>query len=134
LTAEASVKGTTVKEVGFKHSFAPQFQAEYNTRRDRVPKWLSNIGNIIGFPAIVLGLVFYFVGIVRRDIQHRLALIFSGVAFLFLLVTKVLSSYWDSLHASLRVSVPSRSWLTALVPGLVFILNLIIFEFAVSAF
>src|SRR5207245_1569500 len=54
LTAEALVKGPTLKEVGLKHNFAPQFQAEYDARRDRTLKWLSNLGNIIGLPAIVL--------------------------------------------------------------------------------
>jgi len=134
LTAEALVKGTTVKEVGLKHSFAPQFQAEYDARRDRTLKWLSNIGNIIGLPAIVLGLVFYFVGIVRREIQHRSALIFLVVAFLFLVVTKGLSSYLESLQGNLRVSGPSPPWLTALLPVLVFSLNLLIFALALYAF
>src|SRR5262245_3650638 len=95
--ADVVVHEGKVIEVWLQSNLSPKFQAESNTRRGAAIAALSSADALLVFPAIILMIIFYFVSLAGRRIDHRKTLVFLACSFLLLFVSNLFGSLDDSL-------------------------------------
>src|SRR5262245_24854363 len=91
-----------VIEVWLNSNLSPKFQAESNARLSGAIAALSSVDVLLFFPAIILMIVFYFVSLAGRRINHRRTLVFLVCSFLLLFVSNLFGSLADVLLNSMR--------------------------------
>ena len=91
------VREGKVIEVWLQSNLSPKFQAESNARRGEAVVALSSADVLLLFPAIILMIVFYFVSVAGRRIDHRKTLVFLVCSFLLLFVSNLFGSLADTL-------------------------------------
>lgn len=91
--ADVIVRGGKVKEVWLQSNLTPKFQAESALRRSVAIEILSNAGALLIWPAVILVIIFYFVSLARRRIDHRQTLVFLVCCFLLLLISNLFGSF-----------------------------------------
>ncbi len=96
------VREGKVNEVWLQSNLTPKFQEESNARRSGTIAALSSANTFLSFPAIILMVIFYFVSLARRRIDHRKTLVFLVVAFLLLLVSNMFGSFADESAHNIR--------------------------------
>src|SRR5882672_1226061 len=96
--ADVVVRDGKVKEVWLQSNLTPKFQAESGARRGAAIIALSSTNTLLIFPAIILMIIFYFVSLARRRIDHRKTLVFMGCCFLFLLVSNMFGSFVNEVR------------------------------------
>ncbi len=95
LTAEATAKAGHVIALNLTPKYSPAFQAELARQEQVGLKWLSLAASLATTPVYLLGLIFYFIALARKEIQHRQALTYFGAVLLFLALTEGLSGSLD---------------------------------------
>jgi serine phosphatase RsbU (regulator of sigma subunit) len=108
--ADVTVRNGQVRELWLQPSLTPKFQAEFDSRRSGAAAALSAANGVLIWPAIILVIILYFVGLARRQINHRKTLIFLALCFLLLLATNLLGNFADDFRDDFRVSNPSLSY------------------------
>jgi serine phosphatase RsbU (regulator of sigma subunit) len=96
------VREGKVIEVWLQSNLSPKFQAESNARLSGAIAALSSVDVLLLFPAIILMIVFYFVSLAGRRIDHRKTLVFLVCSFLLLFVSNLFGSLADVLLNSMR--------------------------------
>jgi serine phosphatase RsbU (regulator of sigma subunit) len=96
------VRDGKVKEVWLQSNLTPKFQEESDARRGGTIAALSSANTFLIFPAIILVVIFYFVSLARRRIDHRKTLVFLACAFLLLLVSNMFGSLADESVYNIR--------------------------------
>ena len=96
------VRDGKVKEVWLQSNLTPKFQEESDARRSGTIAALSSANTFLIFPAIILVVIFYFVSLARRRIDHRKTLVFLACAFLLLLVSNMFGSLADESVYNIR--------------------------------
>ncbi len=91
------VREGKVIEVWLQSNLSPKFQAESNARRGEAVAALSSADVLLIFPGIILMIVFYFVSLAGRRIDHRKTLVFLVCSFLLLFVSNLFGSLADTL-------------------------------------
>jgi phosphoserine phosphatase RsbU/P len=93
-----------VREVWLQSNLSPKFQAESNARRGAAIAALSSADALLIFPAIILMIIFYFVSLAGRRINHRITIAFLACSFLLLFVSNLFGSLADGLLFDVRVN------------------------------
>jgi len=96
------VREGKVVEVWLQSNLSPKFQAEFDARFSGAIAVLSSANVLLVFPAIILMIVFYFVSLAGRRIDHRKTLVFLVCGFLLLFVSNLFGSLADSLLYNMR--------------------------------
>src|SRR5215813_10452348 len=96
------VREGKVIEVWLQSNLSPKYQAESNARLGGSIAALSSSDVLLFFPAIILMIVFYFVSLAGRRINHRRTLVFLVCSFLLLFVSNLFGSFADVLLNSMR--------------------------------
>jgi serine phosphatase RsbU (regulator of sigma subunit) len=91
-----------VREVWLQSNLSPKFQAESNARLGGAIAALSSADVLLVFPAIILMIVFYFVSLAGRRIDHRKTLVFLVCSFLLLFVSNLFGSLAGGLLHDFR--------------------------------
>ncbi len=107
--AEITVRDGKAREVSLQPNLTPKFQAEFDSQRSGAMTALAASDNLLIWPAILLVIIFYFVGLARRQIDHRQTLVFLGLCFLLLLITNLLGNFADDFRAGFRIGNSSLS-------------------------
>ncbi|MCI0389345.1 MAG: hypothetical protein MOB07_11360, partial [Acidobacteria bacterium] len=102
--ANVTVRDGKVREVWLQSNLTPKFQAESDAQRRWAIFALSNVNTLLVFLAIILVIIYYFVSLARRRIDHRKTLVFLACAFLLLLVSNLFGSFADELLYGFRIS------------------------------
>src|SRR5262245_20679918 len=100
--ADVIVRDGKVREAWLQSNLTPKFQAESNSRRSGAIAALSSANTLLIFPAIILVIIFYFVSLARRQIDHRKTLVFLVCAFLLLLASNMFGSLANDLRLVFR--------------------------------
>lgn len=108
--ADVTVSYGKVAGVWLQSNLTPRFQAESSSRRGVAIVALSNAVQLLIWPSIVLVIIFYFVSIARRQIDHRKTLTFLACAFTLLSVTNLFGSFADQLFSQLRINGSTLSY------------------------
>src|SRR5262245_1051000 len=96
------VREGKVREVWLQSNLTPKFQEESDARRSGTIAALSTANTLLVFPAIILVVIFYFVSLGRRRIDHRKTLVFLVCCFLLLLVSNLFGSLADESVYNIR--------------------------------
>lgn len=102
--ADVVIRDGKVREVWLQSNLTPKFQEEYNARRSEAIAVLSSANTLLIFPAIILVVIFYFVSLARRQIDHRKTLVFLAFSFLLLLVSNLFGSLASGLFYDVRIN------------------------------
>jgi sigma-B regulation protein RsbU (phosphoserine phosphatase) len=102
IIAGVVVREGKVIEVWLQSNLSPKFQAESNARLGGAIAALSSVDVLLIFPAIILMIIFYFVSLAGRRIDHRKTLVFLVCSFLLLFVSNLFGSLADVLLNSMR--------------------------------
>jgi serine phosphatase RsbU (regulator of sigma subunit) len=97
------VREGKVIEVWLQSNLSPKFQAESNARRSWAIPALSSADVLLFFPAIILMIVFYFVSLAGRRIDHRKTLVFLACSFLLLFASNLFGSLAGGLLHDFRM-------------------------------
>jgi serine phosphatase RsbU (regulator of sigma subunit) len=97
------VREGKVIEVWLQSNLSPKFQAESNARLSWAIPALSSADVLLFFPAIILMIVFYFVSLAGRRIDHRKTLVFLACSFLLLFVSNLFGSLAGGLLHDFRM-------------------------------
>ncbi|HKQ78578.1 MAG TPA: PP2C family protein-serine/threonine phosphatase, partial [Blastocatellia bacterium] len=100
--ANVTVRDGKVREVGLQSNLTAKFQAESEARRSRAIFVLSNANVVMIFLAIILMVIYYFVSLARRRIDHGKTFAFLAGAFLLLLGSNLFGSFADKLLSGFR--------------------------------
>ncbi|MGE0129852.1 MAG: PP2C family protein-serine/threonine phosphatase [Blastocatellales bacterium] len=102
--ADVIVRAGKVTEIRLRSNLTPKFQAEFGARRGGVMVALSSAVNLLVWPAIILVIILYFIGLAQRRIDHRKTLVFLACCFLLLLTTNLFGSFADDFRGDFRIS------------------------------
>ena len=102
--ADIVVHDGKVRELWLQSNLTSKFQSESTALRSGAIIALSNAVQLLMWPAFILVIIFYFVSLARRQIDHRLTLTFMGFVFLLLLSPNLFGSSIDNIFYSLRVN------------------------------
>jgi len=102
--ADVIVSEGKVREVWLQSNLTPKFQTEFRTQRGGAIEALSSAENLLIWPAIIPVIIFYFVSLARRRIDHRKTLVFLACSFLLLLAANSFGSFADELSYDFRIS------------------------------
>jgi len=102
--ADVIVREGKVREVWLQSNLTPKFQTEFRAQRSGAIEALSSGENLLTWPAIIPVIIFYFVSLARRRIDHRKTLVFLACSFLLLLVANSFGSFADELNYDFRIS------------------------------
>jgi len=108
--ADVVVRDGKAREVWLQSNLTPKFQAESDARRGGAIAALSSANTLLIFPAIILVVIFYFVSLARRRIDHRKTLVFLVCGFLLLLVSNLFGSLADELLYDFRIDHNSLAY------------------------
>src|SRR5262245_13476900 len=100
--ADVIVRDGKVREVWLQSNLTPKFQTESNARRSGAIAALSSANTLLIFPSIILVIIFYFVSLARRQIDHRKTLVFLAFAFLLLLASIMFGNLANDLRLVFR--------------------------------
>lgn len=100
--ADVIARAGKVTEIRLRSDLTPKFQTEFSSRRSAVTEALSRAENLLLWPTIILVIIFYFVSLARRQIDHRKALVFLALSFLLLLTASAFGSFADELRYNFR--------------------------------
>lgn len=126
LVVKASLVGTAVKELEFRPDFTARLREERESRRGAVLRGLS-VAEVLTIAFVVLAaLIFFFVGLVRREVRFRSAFVLLGLAFALLAVGNAFGGVLESLRDQLldNPSIPNAVlanllvWVAFLAVGL----------------
>lgn len=135
LIADTVVQDGRLSDLSLRLSLAPSFQQEYDAHSAEKITVLSTMDNFVFWPLIIVAIIFYFLGLARKRIDHRKGLIFAGLIFVYLLVVNFFGSFADSLIEGFRVSGGNAPYLVELlVPWLVYVLLIAILAFGFYLF
>src|SRR5215510_9129957 len=95
--ADVVVRDGKIREIWLQSNLTPKFQMESSARRSGAIVALSATNNLLIWPAIILVIIFYFVSLARRQIDHRKTLVFLACSFLILLLTNRFGSFGDKM-------------------------------------
>jgi len=101
--ADVVVRDGKVTEVWLRSNLTPKLQAESDARRSGAIYALSSANTLLVFPPVILMVIFYFVSLARRRIDHRKTLVFLVCGFLLLLVSNLFGSFADELLYDFRI-------------------------------
>src|SRR5262249_32210158 len=82
----------------------PLFQAELDSRQAGILRMLTVVSFLVIWPAIIAAIVAYFIGLARRQINHRQTLLLLLLSFFFFLLIGLLGSYADNFRIGFRIS------------------------------
>jgi phosphoserine phosphatase RsbU/P len=102
--ANVAVRDGKVREVWLQSNLTPKFQAELDAQRSGAIFALSKANTLLVFLAIILVIIYYFVSLARRRIDHRKTLAFLACAFLLLLGSNLFGSFADELLYGFRIN------------------------------
>jgi phosphoserine phosphatase RsbU/P len=102
ILAGVVVREGKVIEVWLQSNLSPKFQAESKVQLSGAIAALSSVDVLLFFPAIILMIVFYFVSLAGRRIDHRKTLVFLVCSFLLVLVSNLFGSLADVWLNSIR--------------------------------
>jgi sigma-B regulation protein RsbU (phosphoserine phosphatase) len=102
--ADVTVRDGQVRELWLQPNLAPRFQAEVNSQRSDAIAAMSAAEHLLIWPAIVLVIILYFIGLAQRRIDHRKTLTFLLLCFLLLLTINLLGDFADGFRANFRIS------------------------------
>src|SRR5262245_20658916 len=103
VVANVTVRDGKVREVRLQSNLTPKFQAEFDARRSGAIFALSGANTVLIFLAIILVIVYYFVSLARRQVDHGKTLAFLACAFLLLLGSNTFGSLADETLYSFRI-------------------------------
>src|SRR5262245_27503469 len=129
INVKAVVDSNQVNELSAQSIFTGKFKREYDNRRSRFLSIISNSDNIIILFSLILGIIFYFVALGQRRINHKLTLTFLAIVFLYLTANSILGSFADKLQFNLNFGKQSLR-----VEILLFWLFLLLFMLLVGCF
>jgi serine phosphatase RsbU (regulator of sigma subunit) len=89
------VRGSTVVEGALAPKFENSFSTEFS-RRDNSLKLLPFIAALIGFLLVMIGLTYYLVGSLTRQIQHRSTLTLFGLVVVLLALLLIAGGRWEA--------------------------------------
>ncbi len=98
--ADVTVRNGQVRDLWLQPNLTPKFQAEFDSQRSGALKVLSATDGVLIWPAIILVIILYFVGLARRQIDHRKTLVFLGLCFLLLFAGNLLGSFVDGFQTN----------------------------------
>jgi serine phosphatase RsbU (regulator of sigma subunit) len=123
--ADVTVREGKVREIWLQSNPTPKFQAEFNSLHSGAIVALTSAEHLLIWPAIILVIIFYFVGLARRRIAHRQTLVFLLLCFLFLFVSGLLA---DSFRLNFRAGgAPLPGWIGAAIAATVVAFSLYLF-------
>ncbi len=135
LIADTIVQDGRLTDLSLRLSLAPSFQQEYDAHSAEKITVLSTMDNFVFWPLIIVAIIFYFLGLARKRIDHRKGLTFAGLTFVYLLVVNFFGSFADSLIEGFRISGGKAPYLVELlVPWLVYVLLIAILAFGFYLF
>src|SRR5215813_6458286 len=95
--ADVTIRDKQVREVWLQFNLTPKFQTGYRSQRSGAMEALSSAENLLIWPSIILVIIFYFVSLARRRIDHRQTLVFLACVFALLLAANLSSNFGDEL-------------------------------------
>src|SRR5262249_39960726 len=103
LVAEATVQDGNVADLKIEPEPTPLFQAELDSRQAGILRMLTVVSFLVIWPAIIAAIVAYFIGLARRQINHRQTLLLLLLSFFFFLLIGLLGSYADNFRIGFRI-------------------------------
>jgi hypothetical protein len=104
LTAEVVAKAERPTALNLTPKYSPAFQAEFAKQEQVGRRWLSLAASLSTAPLYLLGLIFYFIALARKEIQHRQALTYLALVLLFLVLAEGSSSSLDLADENYRAT------------------------------
>jgi serine phosphatase RsbU (regulator of sigma subunit) len=120
LTAKVLVRDGLVKELTLDRSFTKAFEAEFRARRSRATQILSGADLVVIIPIVPLVLIFFFLGLALKRIDHRQGLIFLAAASLLVFLSLVLGRLSDDIREG--TDLEGGYWAIVIFPWLVVLL------------
>ncbi len=84
LQVSALVREGKIHELSIGQEFTPAFESKFGSRRSKLNRILANTASVTIWPVALLVIIFYFVGLALKRIQHRLGFSFLVITFLLL--------------------------------------------------
>jgi len=120
LTAKVLVRDGQVKELTLDRSFTKAFETEFKARRNRATQILSGADLIVIVPIVPLVLIFFFLGLALRRVDHRQGLIFLAAASLLVFLSLVFGRLGDDIREG--TDLEGGYWAIVIFPWAVVIL------------
>src|SRR5262245_925222 len=104
LAVEATVQKGKITDLRVESAATPQFRAELDSRRAGILRLMSNADNLVIWPALIGIIIAYFIGVARRQINHRQTLLFFLLSILFFMSISLLGSSADNFRLNFSIS------------------------------
>jgi len=128
--ADVVVRDGKVRDIWLQSNLTPKFQADSMLGRSDAIVALSSANNLLIWPAFILMIIYYFISLARRQIDHRKTLVFLVCSFLLMLLTNLFGSFSDRMIYNFRINNNSLVYSGDAVRWLIFVaLNLCIAGF-----
>ncbi|MFN0085460.1 MAG: PP2C family protein-serine/threonine phosphatase [Blastocatellia bacterium] len=136
LTVEAFIQKGKLSSLKLETTPTEAFRARLDAGRPGSMTFFSNIGNFILWPSIIVLIILYFVGLARKQINHRQALALLFISFAILPAANYLGSFYDNFREDFTIGGPSRPIYLAelLVPPLIYLLIFLVVSTALYFF
>lgn len=132
LTIQASVRDDRVQALNIETALPPAVEREYNQYWGRRLRMIGNLTNLILWPSFLLIVIFYFTGLIRRNIPHRVTLIFFAAVLALLLAANYAGTASEDLRFSTFINTEkSYYWAELILPWVVFMLVTLLLSLSV---
>ncbi|MDX2031135.1 MAG: PP2C family protein-serine/threonine phosphatase [Blastocatellia bacterium] len=123
LTAEVYVQNGKLQSLKLDSSPTETFKPRLDARRPGSMAFFSNVANFVLWPSIIALIILYFVGLGRRQVNHRPALYLLLGSFVFLTVANYLGSFFDNFREDVLINNGPRPLflLQLLLPPLIYL-------------
>ncbi len=132
MTIQTSVKNGKVQVMALDAIVTPEVAKQYDQSWGRRNRLIGNIANFVIWPAFFLIIIFYFTGIIRRNIPHRVTLQFLAAIFILLLTANYAGTFSEDLRFGTFIgSSKTYYWLELILPWVLVVLLVMLVSFMV---
>jgi hypothetical protein len=124
LSAEVVARGSVANEVSLKTNFAPGFLEDLNRRRGGLISRFSTFEPLLMLPFLLLAVVMFLIGIVRKAINYRSAFALLSLLIVLLLVWNLSGPLIEALRSAM---LDERVILSSSLANSVAVLNVVLF-------
>ncbi|MGH9840859.1 MAG: PP2C family protein-serine/threonine phosphatase, partial [Blastocatellia bacterium] len=133
LVAEVQVRNSKATELKTEANPTQKFQSEIDASPSTAYKFLDNAENLIFWPSLIAIFILYFIGLARRQVNHRRTLTFLLVTLVLLMIVNGFGNFYDDVRSEININTPRYIyWLETLFPPVIF--GLLMLVFAASAY
>ncbi len=132
-TVEALVQGQLVKELTLKPVYPPSLIEEVAQENKQAEVILAAITFTTMACGLLVALIFYFFGVARRSVAHRVTLVFTLIALSILAINAWLGGALEiqrseAIDPTINLPLPGNALLSFIVSQLLAVLLVVIFE------